>query len=185
MLDLTDEIRLNMRASISIFQRLGEFVAHADAEATARGEGPDDKLIDAHFRSGVYLGVGLCNLVLSLMPGKLITLVELFGYHGDRHEGLRLLYRVGGWSADSQDPSISIGAFRAVDVLIRSTAEGIAEEEGIRRPICDMALLIFHLVLSSFTFDGIDITMAQRILDWNLKRYSNGMMTFCTYRLLP
>jgi hypothetical protein len=35
-------------------------------------------------------------------------------------------------------------------------------------------LLIFHLVLSSFTFDGVDIEMAQKILDWNLKRYPNG-----------
>ena len=32
-----------------------------------------------------------------------------------------------------------------------------------------MALLIFHLVLSSVTSDGVDINMAQKILDWNLK----------------
>jgi len=44
----------------------------------------------------------------------------------------------------------------------------------VRRPICDIALLIFHLVLSSFTFDGIDITIADKILKWNLKRYPNG-----------
>jgi hypothetical protein len=108
MLDLTDEARLNMRTSINIFQRLDEFITRADAEAAARGEGTD-KSIDAHFRSGVCLGLGLCTLVLSLMPGKVITLVQLFGYHGGRHHGLQLLYRAGGWSADSQDPSIGIG----------------------------------------------------------------------------
>jgi hypothetical protein len=70
-------------------------------------------------------------------------------------------------------------------VLTPSTADNTSEEEGNQRPICDMALLIFHLVLSSVTFDGIDITMAQRILDWNLKRYSNGMMTLCTIKSLP
>jgi hypothetical protein len=48
------------------------------------------------------------------------------------------------------------------------------EDEGVRRSICDMMLLIFHLVLSSFTFDGVDIAMAQKILDWNLRRYPNG-----------
>jgi hypothetical protein len=37
-----------------------------------------------------------------------------------------------------------------------------------------MIVLIFHLVLSSFTFDGVDVTMAQKVLDWNLKRYPNG-----------
>jgi hypothetical protein len=40
-----------------------------------------------------------------------------------------------------------------------------------------MTLLIFHLVLSSFTFEGIDIDIAGRILNWNLKRYPNGMQT--------
>jgi hypothetical protein len=48
------------------------------------------------------------------------------------------------------------------------------ENEGVRRPICDMALVIFHLFLSSFTFDGIDVLMAQQIIDWNLKRFPNG-----------
>lgn len=38
-----------------------------------------------------------------------------------------------------------------------------------------MALMIFHLVLSSFTYDGVDIIMAQKVLDWNLKRYPNGV----------
>lgn len=37
-----------------------------------------------------------------------------------------------------------------------------------------MALLIFHLVLSSFTFDGVNVSIAAKILDWNLKRYPNG-----------
>jgi hypothetical protein len=31
------------------------------------------------------------------MPGKLATLVELFGYKGDRMFGLKMLMRTGGW----------------------------------------------------------------------------------------
>ena len=37
-----------------------------------------------------------------------------------------------------------------------------------------MSLLIFHLVLSSFTFEGVDIRMAQKILDYHIERYPNG-----------
>ena len=37
-----------------------------------------------------------------------------------------------------------------------------------------MALLIFHLVASSVTFDGVDVKMAEKILEWDLKRYPNG-----------
>ncbi|TFK24134.1 hypothetical protein FA15DRAFT_704788 [Coprinopsis marcescibilis] len=148
---------LNMRTTITIYQQLGQFLDAVDSEAQDRGEGPIDKSVDAHFRSGVYLGVGMSNLILSLMPGKLMALVELFGYHGDRKLGLEMLAKAGGWTKDSNEPLIS------------------AADEGIRRPVCDMVLMIFHLVISSFTFEGVDVSMARKILDWNLKRFPNGV----------
>ena len=37
-----------------------------------------------------------------------------------------------------------------------------------------MSLLLFHLVLSSFTFHGVDVQLAGRVLEWNLRRYPNG-----------
>ncbi|KAF9446913.1 hypothetical protein P691DRAFT_803254 [Macrolepiota fuliginosa MF-IS2] len=148
---------LNMRTTIGVYRQLGQFLDAVDAEATARGEGPTDKTIDPHFRSGVYLGVGISHIILSLMPGKLMTLVELFGYHGDRKLGLEALMKAGGWTHEKDEPEIP------------------AKEEGVRRTICDMTLLIFHLVLSSFTFNSIDITIAAKILKWNLQRYPNGV----------
>ncbi|KIM74729.1 hypothetical protein PILCRDRAFT_827932 [Piloderma croceum F 1598] len=148
---------LNMRTTIGVYKSLLKFLDTADAEAEARGEGMQDQSIDPHFRSGVYLGNGVLNLILSLMPGKLQTLAELFGYKGDRQLALRFLSLPGGWTKDSVEPSVAI------------------QDEGVRRSICDMMLLIFHLVLSSFTFDGVDIAMAQKILDWNLRRYPNGV----------
>ncbi|KIM37750.1 hypothetical protein M413DRAFT_448267 [Hebeloma cylindrosporum] len=151
---------LNMRTTIGIYRQLGHYLDAVDADyTTARGSSKPlaDPAVDAHFRSGVYLGVGMCNIVLSLMPGKLMTLVELFGYHGDRKVGLDMLMRAGGWEEGADEPKVS------------------AADEGVRRTICDMALLIFHLVLSSFTFDGVDIAVASKILKWNLKRYPNGV----------
>jgi hypothetical protein len=50
----------------------------------------------------------------------------------------------------------------------------VLEQEGMRRTICDIFLLVFHLVLSSFTFKGVDIDMADKIVRWNLKRYPEG-----------
>lgn len=111
--------------------------------------------IDPHFRSGVYLGLGMSHLVLSMMPGKILALVELFGYKGDRKFGLELLERAGGWGANG----------RVVEM----------ETEGLRRAICDMSLLIFHLVLSTFTFESVDVRKAARVLEWNLERYPNGV----------
>jgi hypothetical protein len=90
-----------------VYRQLGHFLDTVDAEAVARGEGPVDKTIDPHFRSGVYLGVGMSHIILSLMPGKLMTLVELFGYHGDRKSGLENLMKAGGWTHEKDEPEIS------------------------------------------------------------------------------
>ncbi|KAI0920179.1 hypothetical protein AcW1_001987 [Taiwanofungus camphoratus] len=130
---------LNMRTTINIYRQLGKFIEVADAEAQARGEGPEDTSIDAHFRSGVYLGVGLSNLILSLMPSRLLAIVELFGYK------------------DSHEPAVSL------------------EQEGLRRPVCDIALVCFHLVASDITFEGVDIKMAQKVINYHTKRYPNGV----------
>ncbi|KAK7026799.1 hypothetical protein VNI00_015457 [Paramarasmius palmivorus] len=152
--------RLNMRTIITIYRNLQKYLATVDAEwVAANPDSPlkEDPSVDAHFRSGVYLGAGMSTLILSLLPGKLLTIIEMFGYHGERKEALDLLCKAGGWTKESHEPSIGTA------------------EEGLRRTVCDMALLIFHLVLSSFTFDGVDVDMAQRIVDWNLKRYPDGV----------
>ncbi|KAI5827074.1 hypothetical protein K523DRAFT_392413 [Schizophyllum commune Tattone D] len=148
-LALVTEI-LNMRSLFNIYRQLGRYIDAVDAEGHS-------KTIDVHFRSGVYLGVGLSHLILSLMPSKILSIVELFGYHGDRQYGLELLQKAGGWEKGKKEPGVN------------------AASEGVRRPICDMALLIFHLVASSVTFDGVDVKMAEKILEWNLKRYPNGV----------
>ena len=102
--------RLNMRSTMQIYRQLGKYLEQVDAEAEARGEGPEDKSVDVHFRSGVCLGVGQSHIILSLMPTRLASLVELFGYKGDRHLGLALLQKAGGWTKESPEPSVSQGA---------------------------------------------------------------------------
>lgn len=99
-----------MRTTINIYRQLGKYLEAVDAEAQAAGLGPEDPTIDQDFRTGVYLGVGLSNLLLSMMPGRLLALVELFGYKGDRQAGLQYLYRAGGWSKNSEKPSVDVGA---------------------------------------------------------------------------
>ena len=199
--------RLNMRTTIAIYNNLYAYLTHQDslaAAAVASSSPPAssasptaptspsttiaiDTSIDPHFRSGVYLGVGMCNIILSMMPGKLMTLVELFGYHGDRKLGLSLLEKAGGWECVGRffilccfSPTffLSLRLTHPSRVSLDANENGdpsiSPQEEGIRRSICDMSLLLFHLVLSSFTFDGVDVKLAGRVLEWNLRRYPNG-----------
>ncbi|KAJ8085866.1 hypothetical protein PM082_004685 [Marasmius tenuissimus] len=151
---------LNMRTLVTIYRNLYKYITTLDAEfAAANPDAPlkEDPAIDPHFRSGVYLGAGASTLILSLLPSKILTIIEMFGFHGERKEALEILCKAGGWTKDSSQPSIN------------------TEEEGLRRSICDMVLLVFHLVLSSFTFEGVDVSVAQKIVDWNLKRYPDGV----------
>ena len=103
---------LNVRSAMQVYRQLGKYVEQMDAEVQARGrgEGSEDRSIDVHFRSGVYLGVGMSHVIISLMPARLATLVELFGYKGNRHLGLSLLQKAGGWTKDSPEPAVSKGA---------------------------------------------------------------------------
>ncbi len=46
---------------------------------------------DARLRGAVYFGYGLMNIIMSLIPPKLMKLANLFGFHGDRKLGLEAL----------------------------------------------------------------------------------------------
>ncbi|TBU46751.1 hypothetical protein BD309DRAFT_998854 [Dichomitus squalens] len=148
---------LSFRVMINVYLSLGKYLKTVDNEAAAQGLGQRHPDIDDDFRSGVELGVGASNLILSLMPKTVLSVVELFGYQGDRNVGLEMLYGVGGWEKGAAEPRIS------------------ADKEGLRRPLADICLLCFHLVLSSFVHQGVDIPLAQQILEWNLKRFPDGV----------
>lgn len=46
---------------------------------------------DARLRGAVYFGYGLMNIIMSLIPPKLMKLANLFGFRGDRRVGLETL----------------------------------------------------------------------------------------------
>jgi hypothetical protein len=112
--------------------KVHRLIERMDAEAQARAERPlEDKSIDVDFRSGVHLGVGMSHIVISLMPTRLATVpVELFGYKGNRHLGLSLLQKAGGWTKGSPELAGSQGApldctITAKVVINRGTVSGL------------------------------------------------------------
>ncbi|KAJ7200812.1 hypothetical protein GGX14DRAFT_466162 [Mycena pura] len=184
---------LNMRTTINVYRSLYKYVCAIDAEyaaelaasATLNGSStdsasttsrfpPECPRIDRHFRSGVYLGAGMSTLIISLLPARLLNIIEMFGYAADRAEALEILGRAGGWGPASGHHAFTASAddrheYEETPPMMST------EQEGVRRAICDMTLLIFHLVVSSFTFACVDVPMAARIVKWNLKRYPEGV----------
>ncbi|KAK7042053.1 hypothetical protein R3P38DRAFT_3389870 [Favolaschia claudopus] len=147
----------------------------ATLPTASTGYPPESPAIDAHFRSGVYLGAGMSTLILSLLPSRILNIIELFGYAATRAEALEILGRAGGWGRTSGSSSSGADTVTKTNDDDEEGPRISTAEEGVRRTICDMALLIFHLVLSSYTFDGVDTKMAARIVKWNLKRYPEGV----------
>ncbi|KAK8751417.1 hypothetical protein OTU49_017502 [Cherax quadricarinatus] len=98
-----------------------------------------------HFESGVRMGVGAFNLMISQLPQKILKLLEFVGFSGNRLLGLTELER------------------------------GFYLEGSLRRVLCALILLGYHLIATYVlgTSEG-DLEMAQVILDDHLKLYPNG-----------
>lgn len=47
-----------------------------------------------HFESGVRMGVGTFNLMISLLPGRVIKLLEFIGFSGNKVSGAALLNQI-------------------------------------------------------------------------------------------
>ncbi|XP_042217312.1 tetratricopeptide repeat protein 39B-like isoform X3 [Homarus americanus] len=98
-----------------------------------------------HFESGVRMGVGAFNLMISQLPQKILKLLEFVGFSGNKLLGLAELER------------------------------GFFLEGSLRRVLCALVLLGYHLIATYVlgTSEG-DLEMAQVILDDHLKLYPNG-----------
>lgn len=153
---------LNIRSVVSIYRTLHTFLEQYDAQVKS-GQTPGVPL-DADFRSGVYLGMGMSLLVFSMIPPRIVIFAGILGYKGDRHEALRLLRKAGGWGDAKGDPDHN------------QTEPRVSKRAGgARRPLCDLVLVVFHLVISGFTREGVDIKEAENIVEWNLKQYPGSI----------
>ncbi|XP_012172730.1 tetratricopeptide repeat protein 39B-like isoform X1 [Bombus affinis] len=99
-----------------------------------------------HFESGVRTGIGAFNLMISLLPAKIIKLLEFIGFSGDKEYGLSEL------------------------------EAGYGERRGLRHVLCAMFLLSYNLIISfvlSHT-DG-DLYWCEKVLEEELSLYPNGI----------
>ncbi|CAG8587748.1 9692_t:CDS:2, partial [Paraglomus brasilianum] len=147
---------INIRNSYLIYRNLSKFMEHIHEE-----EEISNFEVDSHFSSGVSLGMGLFNLMLSLLPPGVLKFVQFVGFSGDRDHALKILESCGGWTSDPSQ--------KVPDITI--------EEEGIRRPFCDLALLTYHLIISNLVpVADTNKALAAKVLDYNLQRYPNGVL---------
>ncbi|WFD23964.1 hypothetical protein MEQU1_002659 [Malassezia equina] len=150
---------MNLRTAYVVLRDLLRMIEAADqaSEPASRDPRPSTNMVDQDLRSGVYFGMGCCMLVLSLLEPRMLRFMEGVGFVGDRRQALRLFERAGGWTRTELEPHIG------------------ALQEGARRPLCDIAILLYHLVIpSSVPLPDVDLSLADRVLSWNLHRFPQG-----------
>ncbi|XP_046620385.1 tetratricopeptide repeat protein 39B-like [Neodiprion virginianus] len=98
-----------------------------------------------HFESGVRMGIGAFNLMISLLPGRIIKLLEFIGFSGDKAFGLEQL------------------------------EAGYREPNGLRQVLCALTLLSFNLIVMYVLSDSrSDLKWCESTLDEELMLYPNG-----------
>lgn len=99
-----------------------------------------------HFESGVRMGIGTFNLMISLLPVRVIKLLEFIGFSGDKEYGISEL------------------------------KAGYHDRRGLRQVLCVMTLLSYHLLVCTFLshMDG-DLDWCEDALREELCLYPNGV----------
>ncbi|XP_054281033.1 tetratricopeptide repeat protein 39B-like isoform X2 [Macrosteles quadrilineatus] len=104
-----------------------------------------DEAHKVHFESGVRMGIGAFNLMISLLPSRIIKLLEFIGFSGSKEVGLKELHM------------------------------GYELKQGLRHVLSVMTLLSYHLIIVYFLghSDG-DLELCDQILKAQLKLYPEG-----------
>ncbi|XP_075888352.1 tetratricopeptide repeat protein 39B-like [Nelusetta ayraudi] len=117
----------------------------------------------AHFRGGISMGIGSFNLMLSLLPSRVLRLMEFLGFSGDREVGLSEL-RQGAASNSLRSilSTLTLLMFHLYITVILGTGEtNLPEAEALLEPYVakfpNGALMLFYtariaLLKGNFTF---------------------------------
>ncbi|ORX61918.1 hypothetical protein DM01DRAFT_1331391, partial [Hesseltinella vesiculosa] len=145
---------LNIRSSYNTYIALEKYILHVQEKA-ASGDDVSSYGLDEHFTSGVCLGTGCFNIILSMLPTNVIKVVEFIGFSVDRAHGLQSLTAAGGWDDMAQ------------------TSEPL---DGLRRQLCDMVLILYNVILANLVpLSHVNQPLTSRILTYNLQQYPNGV----------
>lgn len=107
----------------------------------------EDAGVDEHFIQGIYQGMGAFNLILSTLPARLLRIFEMIGFSGERGFGLKALEIGAKWESDNSVLiPISRKSKRKQVVNFFGTAEQLCKGFGTRRFLCDLSLMLYHIV---------------------------------------
>ncbi|KAK6618647.1 hypothetical protein RUM43_013038 [Polyplax serrata] len=105
-----------------------------------------NKKLAVHYESGVKMGIGAFNLMISLLPSRAKKLLEFIGFSGSRKLGLEEL------------------------------EQGCNLKNGIRQILCVMMVLAYNLIVTyTISHREGDLVLCEKILKEELALYPKGV----------
>jgi hypothetical protein len=133
--------------------------------------------IDEHFVSGVLFGNGAFNMILSMMPSKLLKLFEFIGFSGNRQFSMSCLETGAKWPKRDTtmcypEPKKDIPKDKILVPF--KLPDGVS---GNRAFLCDLCLLVYHIVFSSMIqLPDSNMPLAGKMVDMQLKKYPESFI---------
>ncbi|XP_022660918.1 tetratricopeptide repeat protein 39B-like isoform X3 [Varroa destructor] len=108
----------------------------------------EDSREKRHFESGVHMGVGAFNLMISQLPTRILKLLEFIGFSGNKQLGLQEL------------------------------EIGCRQWDTLRGPLCSIVLITYHtFILFILGLGDGDLDLSQELVTGLLKKYPNGVLS--------
>jgi tetratricopeptide (TPR) repeat protein len=167
---------LAIRQSYTIYKTCYKYLLSIFQENGSQGL--IDEGIDNHFITSVYLGVGGFNLILSILPDKILRIFEIIGFTGHRDFGLQCLSIGAAWPETELTPVTSKRRLKAKKA-VNFFSEAFAGESGLgsRKFICDMMLTLYHVLLSTMVqLPGCDFPLASKVVKSNLEQHPRSFI---------
>ncbi|OMJ30405.1 Tetratricopeptide repeat protein 39B [Smittium culicis] len=164
------------------------------------------KNLDSNFISGVLLGAGVFNVVLSMLPPKLLKIFEYVGFSANLQRGLELLKKSARINPNLKDEysnesitfqtdnslsrSSSIESFKTANQFIifddselpRTNSEDLSDYAGssncsMRSELSALTLIAYHTLLCPETGnDKFDLEFARSLISYKSKVFSKSVI---------
>ncbi|KAJ1942186.1 hypothetical protein FBU59_003272, partial [Linderina macrospora] len=151
------------------------YATYRDCYSYIQAEYEEGNMVDDHFVSGTYLGMGVFNLILSMLPARLLRFIEFVGFSADRKLGLELLAIAAGWRSDP-----GIKTLMGPPPNLTSSKGSTAIHPcgyGLRSEFCSIVLQMYHTMFCYDLYLGYpNLPLVEKVIGRSITQYPQSLI---------
>jgi hypothetical protein len=171
---------LKMRSAYNVFKSGYQFILKVCKEQGQ--EGFKKNKIDEHFISGILFGIGTFQLILSMLPDRLIRLIEFIGMGGNRGFAMSCLETGAKWtrrdlSVIYPPPASKKDGDKKKWTVPFELPPSTSESGGLRVFLNELNLLFYHIIVSGLIqIPDTDLPLASCHLQQKLEKFPESFI---------